>query len=121
MAAWVGLHADCKASANEAADLATLRRVLATPIDEVDLAKTKLAIDALVDPSIDADGSLAELARMTDDIRRIAGPRAGDRERLTTLRDYLYTAGQWNDARPFVYDLDDPLGRNVSTKLLTNY
>jgi len=33
----------------------------------------------------------------------------------------IYRSGPWNDARPFSYDHDDPLGSNVANKLLATY
>ncbi|MDO1528622.1 transglutaminase family protein [Fulvimonas sp. R45] len=33
----------------------------------------------------------------------------------------LYQAGPWNDNRPFTYDFNDPLGKNIQNKLLSTY
>ena len=86
--------------------------------DQIDLARAKLTIDKLVDPSIDVDATLKQIDEMVSEIRAMPGFGA---DKLEALRRYIYEAGPWNDNRPYQYDLDDPLGRQIKNKLLPTY
>ena len=86
-----------------------------------DLTTTKLALDKLVDPSIDEAAVRRELDQLAAQARAIAGPNATDEQKINAVRRVIYKAGPWNDNRPFTYDHDDPLGLNVKNKLLSTY
>ncbi len=86
-----------------------------------DLTTTKLALDKLVDPSIDQAAVRRELDKLAAQARTIAGPNATDEQKINAVRRVIYKAGPWNDNRPFTYDYDDPLGLNVQNKLLSTY
>jgi hypothetical protein len=86
-----------------------------------DLTTTKLALDKLVDPSIDETAIRRELDGLAAQAHTIAGPNATNEQKLNAVRRVIYKAGPWNDNRPFSYDLDDPLGLNVQNKLLSTY
>ncbi|MCJ9752865.1 transglutaminase-like domain-containing protein [Neorhizobium sp. BETTINA12A] len=88
---------------------------------QLDLLEAKLAVDQLVDPAADPASSRATINRMTADVMGIAGERAGNRQKLEALRRYLYESGEWNDHRPFSYDLADPLGEDPANRLLQRY
>ncbi len=88
---------------------------------QLDLLEVKLAVDQIVDPTTDPAFSRATLDRMTADIVRTAGENAGNAQKLQALRRYLYESGEWNDHRPFTYDLADPLGENPANRLLQRY
>jgi hypothetical protein len=51
-----------------------VRAVLDRRDDELDYAMAKLAFDQLIDPSVDTEAVLAELDRMTETARELAGP-----------------------------------------------
>jgi regulator of sirC expression with transglutaminase-like and TPR domain len=102
----------------ELKDTKLLQAILHKPDDQIDLARTKLTIDKMVDPTIDVDVSLRQIDAMVGAIK--AMPEFGA-DKLEALRRYIYEAGPWNDNRPFQYDLDDPLGRQVKNKLLPTY
>ncbi len=86
-----------------------------------DVTTTKLALDKLVDPSIDEAAVRRELDELAAQARIIAGPNATDEQKINAVRRVIYKAGPWNDNRPFTYDHDDPLGLNVQNKLLSTY
>jgi len=86
-----------------------------------DMATTKVLIDTLVDPSIDIKSTLAELESLSDDVQKMYSPSASDFEKYQALRKYLYEPGEWNNNNPFHYDLNDPLGTNVESKLISTY
>jgi len=98
-----------------------VRSVLERPDAELDYACAKIVFDQFIDPSVNRPGVLAELNRLSDAVREMAGPNAGPDAKLGTLRRYLYDSGAWNDGKPFAYDQSDPLGQRLANKLLHNY
>ncbi|WP_411886572.1 transglutaminase family protein [Polaromonas sp. YR568] len=102
-------------------EVQTLRAILQKPEAEIDLARVKLTIDRMVDPSVDVEATLQKLDAMAASVKASAGANAPSFKTASMLRSYLYDAGSWNNRQPFQYDLDDPLGRKVSSKLLPTY
>jgi regulator of sirC expression with transglutaminase-like and TPR domain len=97
-----------------------------SPITQVitsqsDLTTTKLALDKLVDRSIDESAVRRELDQLAAQARAIAGAGATDEQKINAVRRVIHKAGPWNDNRPFTYDHDDPRGLNVQNKLLSTY
>lgn len=101
--------------------LQVLETLLKTPDDKVDFAKAKLTIDQLIDSSLDANAVSRELDQITDAVRARSPADLTDRARMDILLSTLYMPGPWNGNRPFSYDLDDPLGENRRSKLLSTY
>jgi regulator of sirC expression with transglutaminase-like and TPR domain len=97
----------------------TVRAIIAN--DKTDLAATKLALDRLVDPTVQTKKALKQLVAMERAIRMLAGPSPTEAQKLGALRRYIYESGEWNDKKPFAYDLADPLGYRIENKLLTTY
>ncbi|MEQ1537659.1 MAG: transglutaminase family protein [Sphingorhabdus sp.] len=95
--------------------------VTQTISSQSDLTTTKLALDKLVNPSIDEPAVRRELNQLAAQARAIAGANATDEQKINAVRRVIYKAGPWNDNRPFTYDHDDPLGLNVQNKLLSTY
>lgn len=102
-------------------DIARVRRMLAQPDEKIDLARFKLEIDKLVNPDIDVNKALKEIAAMVRTIKTMPEFGAISTSKAIALQRFIYTAGPWNGYRPFEYDLDDPLGSNPNNKLLTTY
>ena len=100
---------------------AIVRDVLSLPDDRLDYGRAKLAFDRVVDPSLDADATLAAVDRLAGSANALAGFDASPTERLSALRRVIYEIGDWNGGRPFSYDHADPLGRNVRHKLISTY
>lgn len=96
-------------------------RALQAPDADIDLAKVKLTIDRMIDPSIDVAGTLTQLDAMAKGIRAMLPAGASSRLTLDALRFHIYQPSPWNGNRPFRYDLDDPFGANVRNKLLPTY
>lgn len=107
------------APSSKDADFAAIRALLAFPEDKVDLTKAKLTIDKLIDPTVDIVATTAQLDSMAEQVRATFPKGASSRTKLEALRSFLYDAGPGK--RPFAYDLSDPLGRTLRTKLLTTY
>jgi hypothetical protein len=98
-----------------------VQAVLSTPDSKIDLARAKLTFDKIADPAANLDAALGQIQKMTADIRLLAGPNATRRELVTALRTYLYESGDWNGHAPYQYDLSDPLGTRLPTRLLSYY
>ncbi|WP_275789526.1 transglutaminase family protein [Pararhizobium gei] len=88
---------------------------------ERDLLDVKLSVDSMVDPATNAQAVTSMIDGMVDDVKTMAGEGAKSAETLAALKRYLYEGGAWNDARPFQYDLDDPLGEKPANRLLQRY
>lgn len=98
-----------------------VREVLSQPDNQLDYGRAKLAFDRIIDPSLDAEAAVAEVERLADRARALAGPNATDLAKLAALRRVIYESGAWNGNRSFSYDHADPFGRNVRNKLLSTY
>ena len=98
-----------------------IRDILKRPAQEIDLARAKLTVDKLIDPTIDVDVNLKKIDAMVTRIKTMAGPGASSSAYMLALKHYLYEPGEWNNHQPYQYDLDDPLGTKLSNKLLPNY
>jgi regulator of sirC expression with transglutaminase-like and TPR domain len=99
----------------------TVHAILATPDGEADYARTKLALDKLIDPATDTEATLHDIDRMVADIRLMVPPNAPDIEKLREVRRYIYVSGPWNGNHPYSYDLGDPYGHVIRAKLLAHY
>ncbi|MVA59345.1 transglutaminase family protein [Agrobacterium vitis] len=86
-----------------------------------DLLDVKLAVDAMVDPSINTEAVKSMIDRMAAEVTAMAGKDADSATKLAALKRYLYESGAWNDNKPFQYDLDDPLGIKPANRLLQRY
>lgn len=104
-----------------ASPAAALESILARPDRELDYGRAKLAIDGIVDPSLDTAGAAAEIAGLAAAARGLVEPAASATARLAALRRLIYEAGPWNGGRPFAYDHGDPLGQSPRSPLLPVY
>jgi regulator of sirC expression with transglutaminase-like and TPR domain len=100
--------------------LATTQKLLDTSEDQVDFAQAKLTIDLIIDPSINSMKETMRLARMVDDVNAM-GPFVTSMQKKDALRAYIYEPGEWNRYQSFSYDLSDPRGTNLQSKLLATY
>lgn len=118
------LAAPKSASAKRAEDdpnLAELRRLLKQPEGSIDLAKAKVAIDHMVDPKVDVQGTLRMLDQWAAKVRARFPPGSSNKAKLNLLISTLYEPGPWNDYRPFGYDFSDPHITNISGTFLSTY
>ncbi|PHV09725.1 hypothetical protein CSQ89_20120 [Chitinimonas sp. BJB300] len=99
----------------------TIGAMLALPESQIDLAKVKLTIDHMIDPSVDVNAYLKQLDTMAAEVRTRFPANPSSRDKLEALRTYLYQAGPWNGNQPFAYDMADLNGQNLRGRLLTNY
>lgn len=101
--------------------LASLKVQFALPDEQVNFGEAKLVIDQLIDPSTDAAAIRRDLDRWERAARSNVPAGANGRQTLDALLKTLYEPGQWNDDKPFRYDLDDPLGKQPANKRLATY
>ncbi|MEN5116044.1 transglutaminase family protein [Luteimonas sp. TWI662] len=101
----------------------TLRLLLQQPEGSIDLARAKITIDRMVDPSIDTDAVLREVDEWAAKARARfpANASASNKAKMDALISTLYEPGPWNDNRPFGYDYTDPFGQDVKKGLLSTY
>jgi len=86
--------------------------------NDTDYLEIKLTIDKLIDPSINNDAVRNQIAKMVDDINAMLSEDMTEWDKVLILRKYIYDSGEWNNHRPFSYDLDDPLGKSRTSRLL---
>jgi regulator of sirC expression with transglutaminase-like and TPR domain len=104
-------------------NLALIQSMLNQPDDSIDLAKLEVIVEHMIDPGVNQAETLQQLDALAASTRaRFPQGDATDTEEkglvlLSTMKD----PGPWNDNRPFRYDLDNPLGTNVTDKLLSHF
>jgi hypothetical protein len=103
-------------------DLAsTVRAQLALVNSQSDYLQGKLALDALIGGSTNEEATLLAVDRLVLGARDLAGAHPDDARKLAAVRMVIYQASVWNENRPFAYDMRDPLGRNLQSKLLATF
>ena len=105
----------------EFAELMILKQILERDENQLDLAKTKLTIDKLIDPSIDIEKELNRINQMVAGIQSMIPSDANSMEIMLAIKKYIYKSGAWNADQIYHYDFDDPLGTKIANKLLPNY
>ncbi len=88
---------------------------------QLDYLRAKLAFDKLIDDAIGLESISASIGRMAAFAAEMAGSDADDARKLAAVRTLIYRAGPWNQNRPFAYDLADPYGQSLRSKLLSTY
>lgn len=109
------------AQASERPAKAVLQALFDLSDSEIDLASVKLAIDKLVDPTVDVNKSLNEINGMLNTLNNGLAADMTPLDKALSLSAFLYEAGSWNQNKPFQYDFNDPYGQEINTKLLSTY
>lgn len=102
-------------------ELQHLSSFLSESGEQPDLLGAKLLIDQAIDPAIDVEDVTRRVEELASRIRRRIPASASNRVPLDLLLSSLYEPGPWNDHRPFSYDLQDPLGHDARSSLLSVY
>ncbi len=100
-------------------EIQTLSAILKKPDAEIDLARVKLTIDHMIDPSVDIEANLQKLDAMAGEIRASLAVTASSLDKLKALRNYLYQPPLLSGRQSFQYNFEDD--RNPAAKLLPNY
>jgi regulator of sirC expression with transglutaminase-like and TPR domain len=98
-----------------------INSILKQPESSMDLARIKLTIDKMIDPTINIDAGLKQIEGIVAKIRAMSGGNPSSNEKLQALKKYLHEKGPWNDYRVYSYDLDDPFAKKIRNKLLPIY
>lgn len=109
--------------ANSFAEAKQLQSLLKNTNEKSDLARIKLTIDKMIDPSVDIEDNLKKIDDLVSQIRAMLADKKNpsDSEKMNALRQYIYDAGPWNNYQPFHYDLEHPEGTYLTEKLLPVY
>lgn len=102
-------------------EVETVKTVLSQPESGLDFLAAAMAFDRAIDKGSDTSAARATVARLVDAARQMAGPKPTDTYKLAAVRKAIYASGAWNHSRPFTYDLADPLGQQVRSKMLSTY
>lgn len=100
---------------------AKVSKQLNTTESEFDYTQLMLSFNAMVDSRFDIEATNKTLNDMAAKVQLMAGDKASDQQLLSSLRQFIYDKGEWNNDTPFTYDHDDPLGTYIPNKLIPNY
>jgi hypothetical protein len=90
------------ASAAPRADPVTVVKSIINASDSrLDYLEAQIAFDRLFDPAADPVAMRRMVERLTTAARSLAGDRPSDGAKFDAIRRVIYTAGPWNDHRPF--------------------
>ena len=89
---------------------------------DIDLAKMKLSIDRVIEPSTDVEGTLRTIDSMVEQIKTMLREGDSSMVKMLTLKKYLYHKGDWNQYTSLINTiLMIPLGTKIENKLLSTY
>ncbi|KGQ19584.1 hypothetical protein LF41_2522 [Lysobacter dokdonensis DS-58] len=100
---------------------AAVARVDALLAAEAGLLESKVALDALVDATVDGERVSHDVEAWSRVVLAHVRAEGSVRARVDGLLRVLYVAGAWNGGRAFAYDFDDPFARAPSNRLLSTY
>lgn len=109
------------AAAIPAAPAMIVKGILSAPDHLLDYLRAKIAFDKIVDDTTDLESITSGIDRIAAFATEMAGAGADSARKLAAVRTVIYRAGPWNENRPFAYDLADPYGQSLSSKLLSAY
>jgi hypothetical protein len=84
-----------------------------------DLVDVKIAVDKIVDPSIDAEALRRKFNEDSAPLTLMMQGVGPDHEKLKILRRFLFEAGNWNQNRVLSYDFADPFAKISNHRFLT--
>jgi len=106
---------------NSFSEAQKVNAIFKLPIEKYNLARIKLSIDKMVDPSIQINSNLRVIDKMVTDVKGMISANASSMDKMLALKKYLYEKGVWNNYQIFQYDFADPLGTKMVNKMLSNY
>lgn len=84
-----------------------------------DFVDVKIAIDKLVDPTIDEQALREQFNDYMTPLTLMMQGVDLDHERLNVIKRFLFEAGQWNEHRILRYDFSDPFAKISKHRFLT--
>ncbi|NQY74383.1 MAG: hypothetical protein HRT90_06425 [Candidatus Margulisbacteria bacterium] len=100
---------------NETRLLNQVEAMLKLPESEIDIARAKLTIDKIINPSVDVDKYLKKIDELVYKASRIKG------HRIYKLHAFLYEKGPWNGYEIYRYDYENVLEKSSKSSMLTYY
>lgn len=104
----------------QSSTVAAVSAILSAPEHQLDYAQAKLALDQVIDPTVNSAVVIAKLKNMAKRARKLAGPGASADAKLAAVRTVLFEPGPWNQGTAITYDHSDPLGTHLPNKLIHN-
>lgn len=101
--------------------LKNFKYILSLPedkIDVIDVLIAELTIDKIIDPSINVEAYPKKIDEIIKGIKKVAENKDVSCKDINT---FLFEKGSWNNYQVYTYQTDDPLGKNIKTRLLSNY
>jgi regulator of sirC expression with transglutaminase-like and TPR domain len=95
-----------------------IENLLKLPENKLDVVVAKLAIDNIMEPSIDIK---TYLTKRNELVKTIKAYSSGQQINLEEINNFLYKAGKWNNFQPYSLDFDDLAGVTTKNYLLSNY
>ncbi len=86
---------------------------------KVDFLDVKIAVDKLIDPSIDEQGLREQFNQYSAPLALMMQGVELDHERLKVLKRFLYEPGLWNQNRVLRYDFNDPFAKLSNHRFLS--
>jgi len=109
-------HAEAKATD---VNFEKIKAILEQPEEKIDLARAKLTIDHMIDPTTDQAAVLKQIDVMAAEINASFPVGASNLVKFKVLRDYLYQPSPASGRKKFLYNFEDD--RNPKAKLLSVY
>ncbi len=88
---------------------------------DIDLLEIKLAIDESILPGQDTDSTKRQVRQFMAALKTMVPQYANTFQKIETVRRFLHQPGPWNENKPLIYDLTDPLGKRIESKTLSQY
>lgn len=79
---------------------------------------TKIAIDGILDPTVDPHSLRAQFESYIKPLHAMLIGTRTDHDKLKVLRHFLYRPGNWNNNLPLAYDHSDPDAKILDHKFL---
>jgi regulator of sirC expression with transglutaminase-like and TPR domain len=92
-----------------------------TALQSNDLMQIKLAVDKILDPSIDTEPVRLEIEEIAASVRTMVPESTPPSVKLKVLQKVLYEDGPWNGYKAFKYDMNDPSGIVPENRRMKHY
>jgi regulator of sirC expression with transglutaminase-like and TPR domain len=98
--------------------LGQIEAMMELPESKIDVAKAKLTIDKIIDPSIDVKTCLRKIDDIALQIKEFSGDEAIGTSNIT---EFLYTKGSWNNHEIYDYYDEKVITSDIKASLLSTY
>lgn len=88
--------------------------------EQIDFTKLVLQIEQQTYPFIDLDVAFSRIETIVAKLKRMPEFGESSLERMGAILRYTYTPSDWNDMKPYKYDLSDPYGQRQPVSTLNH-